>query len=101
MVATIRANGRRYLAKSVDETGKTHYKNIPVSREIIMSNRGYKQDISMGRNYNAFSLVDEIRIVTAVLLVKAQCHQPNRIHHPRCLFAKGQMRYCYSTGLMS
>ena len=37
-------------------SGKTHYKNIPVSRsvsrEIIMSNRGYKQDISMGRNYN-------------------------------------------------
>ena len=51
--------------------------------------------------YNAYSLVDEIRRVTAVLLVKAQCLQPNRIHHSRCLFAKGQMRYCYSTGLMS
>ena len=33
-----------------------------VSREIIMSNRGYKQDISMGRNYN-IAVVPSLGIV--------------------------------------
>ena len=33
---------RRHLAKSVDETGKTHYKNIPVSRSFFVSRESRK-----------------------------------------------------------